>query len=65
MKNIEKYVKPICVMIAQSNECYFGADCDKCELNGFCCNVDELMHYMLKPANSYENDILMEPHGTE
>ncbi len=67
MKNIEKYAAIICRMIAESHECYFGMDCDECELRGICCNAEKLLHYMLKNAYLSEDEerILREPQGTE
>lgn len=53
MKNIEKWVYPICYIIANGEKCpahYNGhiGFCDDCELEGLCNDTWKLFEYMNK-----------------
>lgn len=55
MKNIEKWLLPFCIMIANGDRCpamfngYLGS-CDECELDGLCNNTVKLYEYMNKES---------------
>lgn len=62
MKNIDKWLYPFCIMIANGEKCpayyngYIGV-CDDCELDGLCNNTEKLYEYMIKEMEGCnEND---------
>lgn len=53
MKNVDKWLYPICDMIASGDRCpanYAGyaGDCDECELNFKCNDTQKLYEFMNK-----------------
>lgn len=64
-RKLDKYAVEICRTIAKCSTCCFGGDCQTCELDDFCCNEDELLAFMMQPADEDDQQLLQEPQGTE
>ena len=47
-RNLDKYAKTICNMIAECDTCYFGGSCQTCEIHHFCGNSEKLLEFMMQ-----------------
>ena len=61
MKNVEKWLYPICDMIASSNRCvaswrYGAIKCSECELWCLCNDAQKLYEYMDEEIEGDEHD---------
>lgn len=68
-RNLEKYAAVLCEQFSRIGPCCYlnnrEHDCDTCELFGVCHNADELLAFMMQPADEDDQQLLQEPQGTE